>query len=85
MILERRGYIMFELQLAAAENVVDYDLTNFDEICRFFEDHNKGLESPWSWEDAFNIERASFQLLWDSKISMSQHNRLCDAIHIPLF
>lgn len=77
---------MMEIQtVTAVANVVDYDLTNFDEICRFFEDHNKGKESPWSWTDAFNIERASFQLLWDDKITMAQHNRLSNAVHIPLF
>ena len=38
---------MMELQtIATVVNVVDYDLTNFDEVCRFFEDNNKGLESP---------------------------------------
>lgn len=39
---------MFELELVKNVSVVDYDMTNFDEVCRFFEDHNQGLESPWS-------------------------------------
>lgn len=39
---------MFELELVKSVSIADYDLTNFDEICRLFEDNNKGLESPWS-------------------------------------
>jgi len=42
MIPERKRYIM-ELQLVKNVSAVDYDLTNFDEVCRFFEDNNKGL------------------------------------------
>lgn len=78
---------MFELQtITALTNApADYDFTDFDEICRFFEDNNKGLESPWSWEDAFNLKTASFNLLWNNKISHIQHRRLWDAVSVPLF
>ena len=35
---------MMELQtITTVANVAaDYDMTNFDEVCRFFEDNNKG-------------------------------------------
>lgn len=77
---------MMELQtITTVANVVDYDLTNFDEVCRFFEDNNKGLESPWSWDDAFKLKSAAFDLLWEGKITHSQHSRFWDAVSVPLF
>lgn len=36
---------MFELELVKSVSVAEYDLTNFDEICRLFEDNNKGLKA----------------------------------------
>ena len=77
---------MMELKtITAVANVVDYDLTNFDEVCRFFEDHNKGTESPWSWEDAFQLKDKAFYLLWEGKITHSQYSRFWDAVSVPLF
>lgn len=76
---------MFELELVKSVSVVDYDLTNFDEICRFFEDHNKGTESPWSWEEAFQLKGKAFDLLWEGKITHPQHSRFWDAVSVPLF
>ena len=76
---------MFELELVKSVSVVDYDLTNFDEICRFFEDHNKGTESPWTWDDAFQLKKKAFDLLWDDKITHEQHSRFWDAVSVPLF
>lgn len=76
---------MFELELVKNVSAVDYDMTNFDEVCRFFEDHNQGLESPWSWSDAFKLKGIAFDLLWEGKITHSQHSRFWDAVSIPLF
>lgn len=77
---------MLEVQtITTVANVVDYDLTNFDEVCRFFEDHNQGLESPWSWSDAFKLKGIAFDLLWEGKITHSQHSRFWDAVSVPLF
>jgi len=77
---------MLELQtITTVANVMDYDLTNFDEVCRFFEDHNQGLESPWSWSDAFKLKGIAFDLLWEDKITHSQYSRFWDAVSVPLF
>lgn len=76
---------MFELQLVKSVSVAEYDLTNFDEICRLFEDNNKGLESEWTWEDAFALKDKAFDLLWEGKITHSQHSRFWDAVSVPLF
>lgn len=77
---------MMELQtITTVANVVDYDLTNFDEVCRFFEDNNKGLESPWSWDEAFALKEKAFDLLWNGQITHAQHSRFWDAVSVPLF
>lgn len=71
---------MFELELVKSVSVAD-----FDDICRLFEDNNKGLESPWSWEEAFALKGKAFDLLWEGKITHSQYSRFWDAVSIPLF
>lgn len=76
---------MESANIMVLENAIDYDLSNFDEVCRFFEDNNKGTESPWSWEEAFKLKGIAFDLLWEGKISHSQHSRFWDAVSIPLF
>ena len=71
-----------------ANAVVDYDLTNFDEVCRFFEDNNKGTESPpppWSWDDSFKLTSIAFDLLWNEEITHEQYSRFWDAVSVPLF
>jgi len=76
---------MESANIMVLENAIDYDLSNFDEVCRFFEDNNKGTESPWSWEEAFKLKGIAFDLLWEGKISHSQHSRFWDAVSVPLF
>jgi hypothetical protein len=57
----------------------------FNSMTEWFEENNKGLDSEWSWDDAFRMRHEAFALLWNNKISHSQFSRFNDAISVPLF
>ena len=60
-------------------------LNNFDDVIKLFKDNNKGLESEWTWEDAFKLKGLAFDLLWDNKITHKQYDEFWDAVSGPLF
>ena len=60
-------------------------LNNFDDVIKLFKENNKGLESEWSWHDAFILKGMAFDLLWENKITHDQYNEFWDAVSVPLF
>ena len=57
----------------------------FNSMIKFFEENNQGVNSPWSWDDAFEMRHTAFEMLWNNQISHSQFNAFNDAISVPLF
>jgi hypothetical protein len=57
----------------------------FDAMVEFFKENNQGLESPWSWEDAFQMRHIAFEMLWNNQITHSQYDEFNEAISVPLF
>lgn len=57
----------------------------FESMIKYFEENNKGLESPWSWEDAFQMRHIAFEMLWNNQITHSQYDDFNEAISVPLF
>jgi hypothetical protein len=54
-------------------------------MIKHFEENNKGLESDWTWDDAFKMRHEAFALLWNRQISHDQFSRFNEAIRVPLF
>lgn len=57
----------------------------FDAMVECFAENNQGLESSWSWEDAFKMRRVAFDMLWNGQITHNQYDQFSEAISVPLF
>lgn len=57
----------------------------FNSMTQFFKENNQGVNSPWSWDDAFRMRHVAFEMLWDNQITHSQYNDFNEAISVPLF
>lgn len=57
----------------------------FDAMTKCFAENNQGVNSPWSWDDAFKMRRVAFDMLWNGQINHSQYDRFREAVSVPLF
>ena len=57
----------------------------FDAMVECFAENNQGINSQWSWDDAFRMRRKAFDMLWNGQITHSQYDRFREAISVPLF
>lgn len=57
----------------------------FNSMVEFFKENNNGVNSSWSWEDAFKMRRVAFEMLWNNQITHSQYDDFNKAISVPLF
>lgn len=57
----------------------------FDAMVKCFAENNQGVNSQWSWDDAFKMRRKAFDMLWNGQISHSQYDRFSEAVSVPLF
>lgn len=57
----------------------------FNSMVEFFKENNNGVNSPWSWEDAFQMRHIAFEMLWNNQITHSQYDDFNKAISVPLF
>jgi len=54
-------------------------------MVEFFKENNNGVNSSWSWEDAFQMRHIAFEMLWSNQITHSQYDDFNKAISVPLF
>lgn len=57
----------------------------FNSMVEFFKENNNGVNSQWSWEDAFKMRRVAFDMLWNGQITHNQYDQFIEAISVPLF
>ena len=57
----------------------------FNSMVEFFKENNNGVNSSWSWEDAFKMRRVAFDMLWNGQITHNQYDQFSEAISVPLF
>lgn len=57
----------------------------FNSMVEFFKENNNGVNSSWSWEDAFKMRRVAFDMLWNGQITHNQYDQFIEAISVPLF
>ena len=57
----------------------------FESMTQFFAENNQGVNSAWSWDDAFKMRHTAFEMLWNNQISHSQFSKFNEAISVPLF
>lgn len=57
----------------------------FNAMVEFFKENNKGVNSSWTWDDAFRMRHVAFEMLWSNQITHSQYNDFNEAISVPLF